>query len=254
MPATQIYMTNSRGIIWMSEDGKTGSFRNDEQKQFAQVGKPTWESTDLVTIVNTLKPTVLCGAVGRAPGCFSKAVITALCEVNAGKRPVVFALSNPKTQAEITAADAYTWSNGQVIYGSGTAFPPMQLNGKTHAPGQVNNFYIFPGMSFAAVCCDASTIPERLFMVAAEAVALALTPDEIATDRVMPHPDNIRDVSLNVATAVVLEATKLGIAGKPMGSTDAEVRAKLTKLMWSPGKGDAPMQSLGATPSSASQL
>ena len=28
----------------------------------------------------------------------------------------------------------------------------------------MNNFYIFPGMSFGAVQCDAQTIPERLFM------------------------------------------------------------------------------------------
>ena len=34
-----------------------------------------------------------------------------------GRRPVIFALSNPKSQAEITAADAYVWSEGKVIYG-----------------------------------------------------------------------------------------------------------------------------------------
>ena len=171
---------------------------------------------------------------------------------------VVFALSNPKTQAEITAENAYKWSNGkvhalaacppppphaplarcspptspltpllsanlfvlrpsrlparcrgaaraapsplvpQVIYGSGTAFAPITLNGKTFAPGQVNNFFIFPGMSFGAVMCDAKSIPEKLFMVSAEAVAKSLSAEEVATDRVVPHPDRIRDVSLNV--------------------------------------------------------
>ena len=38
VPKSQIVMTNSRGIIWVSEDGKAGSYRNDEQKMFAQVG------------------------------------------------------------------------------------------------------------------------------------------------------------------------------------------------------------------------
>ena len=83
----------------------------------------------------------------------------------------MFALSNPKSQAEVTAADAYTWSNGEVIYGSGTQFPPVLINGREHAPGQVNNVYIFPGMSFGAMCCEATAIPDRLFMVAAEAVS-----------------------------------------------------------------------------------
>mmetsp|Transcript_25454 Transcript_25454/g.64711 ORF Transcript_25454/g.64711 Transcript_25454/m.64711 type:complete len:523 (+) Transcript_25454:409-1977(+) len=234
VPASSIYMTNSRGIIWKTEDGSDGSFRNDEQKAFAQVGKPSFDSTDLVACVQQIKPTCLIGAVGRAPGCFTKAVIGALLDANADARPVVFALSNPKTQAEITARDAYEWSKGRVIYGSGTAFEPMTLEGKTFTPGQVNNFYIFPGMSFGAVQCGAQSIPEKLFMVAAEAVAKSLSEEEVALDRVVPHPDRIRDVSLEVATAVVLEAQSLGLAGKPLGETPDAVRRALVKRMWSP--------------------
>ena len=33
----------------------------------------------------------------------------------------------------------------------------------------MNNFFIFPGMSFGAMSCGAKTIPESFFMVAAEA-------------------------------------------------------------------------------------
>ena len=100
---------------------------------------------------------------------------------------------------------------------------------------QVNNFFIFPGMSFGAVQCDVQTIPERLFMASAEAVARSLSDDEIAKDRVVPHPDRIRDVSLNVAIATVLEAQRMGIANLTLGATEAEVRAKLEELMWVPG-------------------
>ena len=57
----------------------------------------------------------------------------------AGGRPIIFALSNPKTQAEITAHDAYTWSDGQVIYGSGTQFDPVTVGARKHEPGQVKN-------------------------------------------------------------------------------------------------------------------
>ena len=66
-------------------------------------------------------------------------MIEALVEVNGGARPVVFALSNPKTQAEITSEDAYRWSQGKVVYGSGTAFGPTVLDGKTFTPGQVSS-------------------------------------------------------------------------------------------------------------------
>ena len=77
-------------------------------------------------IIEYFKPDVLVGAVGRAPGCFTKEVVEAMVAVQeakgAGGRPIIFALSNPKTQAEITAADCYKFSNGKAIFGSGTRF------------------------------------------------------------------------------------------------------------------------------------
>ena len=42
-----------------------------------------------------------------------------------------------------------------MIYGSGTWFAPVEAGGQRHEPGQVNNVYIFPGVSFGAVCCKA---------------------------------------------------------------------------------------------------
>merc|ERR1712025_893641 len=101
-------------------------------------------------------------------------------------RPVVFALSNPKSQAEVTAENAYLWSEGQVIFGSGTYFAPVEVAGQMREAAQVNNVYIFPGMSFAAIQCHPRTIPDRLFMVAAEAVANSLDASDIAADRCLP--------------------------------------------------------------------
>jgi malate dehydrogenase (oxaloacetate-decarboxylating)(NADP+) len=234
VPRDQLYVTNSRGVIWKSADGSEGSFRNDEQKEFATVGKPAFDGKNLVEVVKNLKPTSIIGAVGRDPGCFNKDVVDAMLEVNGENRPGIYALSNPKTQAEITSTDCWKWSNGKAIYGSGTGMETVELNGKKFCPGQVNNVYIFPGMSMAAVCCKASTIPERLFMVAAEAVANSLDAEDLAEDRCVPHPDKIRHVGLNVATAVVMEAQKMGLAGQPLGTDAAEVKAALEKLMWAP--------------------
>lgn len=98
------------------------------------IGEPSFDSKDLVKVVEHVKPSVLVGAVGVAPGCFTKAVIDAL--MSSSEKPVVFALSNPKTQAEVTAENVYGWSNGQIIFGSGTAFDPVVAGGRTHSPGQ----------------------------------------------------------------------------------------------------------------------
>eukprot|EP00930_Biecheleria_cincta_P026140 TRINITY_DN18477_c0_g1_i2.p1 TRINITY_DN18477_c0_g1~~TRINITY_DN18477_c0_g1_i2.p1 ORF type:complete len:631 (-),score=122.09 TRINITY_DN18477_c0_g1_i2:190-2031(-) len=223
VPKSQLFVTNSKGIIWKSEDGTTGSYRNDEQKEFAQVGEPAYDSKDLVTVINNTRATCIIGAVGRDPGCFTRSVVEAMVETNKPSRPVIFALSNPKTQAEITSENAYCWSQGAAIYGSGTAMEAVQVQDKLRTPGQVNNVYIFPGMSMGAICCKAKTIPERLFMVAAEAVANCLSAEDLAAERVVPNPDRIREVGTSVATAVVLECQRLGIACETLGNTHQEV-------------------------------
>jgi len=252
VPASQVFVTNSRGLIWKSADGTKGSFRNEEQKAVAHVGQALPDGADLVAIVKHVKPDVIVGAVGRAPNCFTKAVMEAMTEVQAAKksgaiRPIVFALSNPKTQAEITAADCYAFTDGAAIYGSGTRFEAATVNGKTREPGQVNNFFIFPGMSFGTMLCEATTIPESFFMVAAEAVANSLDAHDIEVESVVPHPGRIREVNSNVATAVVLAAQKAGLAGKPLGSTPAEVESTLKAAMWSP-PGDTVKSAAAAKP------
>uniref|UniRef100_A0A7S0JDS5 Malic enzyme n=1 Tax=Calcidiscus leptoporus TaxID=127549 RepID=A0A7S0JDS5_9EUKA len=242
VPGAQIFVTNSKGIIWMSEDGKSGSFRNNEQKAVAQVGEPMFDSKDLVEVIKQIKPDCIIGAVGRAPNCFNKAVVEEMCKVQEAKkvpaRPLVFALSNPKSQAECTAEDCYKFSQGKAIFGSGTRFEPVTLDGVTRDPGQVNNFFIFPGMSYGCMRCQSKTIPERFFMLAAEAVANSLSADDIKFESVVPNPANIREVNLNVATAAVLGAEELGIAGKHLVPNDpknaAKVKAELLATMWQP--------------------
>ena len=85
-------------------------------------------------------------------------------------------------------------------------------------PGQVNNFFVFPGMSFGAMCCEASHIPDGLFMEAAEAVANSLDKEDVEADSVLPSTGRIREVGHNVAVRVVLAAQK-----------DAELQNKLKK-------------------------
>lgn len=232
---SRIFMTGSRGLLWKNADGTTNA-KNNEQKEFAQAGKPAWDCSNLLSIIQNAKPTILMGAVGVAPGCFTKEIIDAMVEVCGETRPVVFALSNPKTQAEITAANCYNWTNGRAIFGSGTHFDAVTVNGKELSPGQVNNVYIFPGMSFGAIACKATGIPDRLFLVAAEAVASSLSAADLEEERVVPHRDRLRDVSLEVAVAVVMEAQKLGLAEDEtvaIGDYDT-VKAALKKKMWVP--------------------
>lgn len=123
-----------------------------------------------------------------------------------------------------------------MIFESGTRFESELVDGQLREPGQVNNFFIFPGMSFGAMACNAKHIPERFFMVAAEAVAQCLDADDVKADSVLPNPACIREVGMNVAVAVVLEAENCYLARATLGANAIEVRKALETMMWSPSQ------------------
>jgi malate dehydrogenase (oxaloacetate-decarboxylating)(NADP+) len=149
--------------------------------------------------LKSVKPNILIGASG-AFGTFDQEAFDIMCENN--ERPIIFALSNPTSKAECTAEQAYKWSKGKAIFASGSPFEPVVYEGKTYHTGQGNNVYIFPGIGLAAMCVEAKTLPEEVFMVAAEALAALITEDEMAQGRVYPRLTEMRKISYEIALSV----------------------------------------------------
>jgi malate dehydrogenase (oxaloacetate-decarboxylating)(NADP+) len=159
----------------------------------------------LAEAVDAVRPTVLVGVSGQ-PSTFTAPILQKMAKLNA--RPVIFALSNPTSQAECTAELAYRETEGRGIFASGSPFDPVKHGGKTFVPGQGNNVYIFPGVGFGALACGAREVTDAMFLAAARRLAELVTPEDLAMGRIYPSLTRIREVSLELAAAVVAEARR----------------------------------------------
>jgi malate dehydrogenase (oxaloacetate-decarboxylating)(NADP+) len=130
-------------------------------------------------------------------------------------RPMVFSLSNPTSNTECTAEEAYGWTEGRAIYASGSPFDPVIFAGRKLVPAQGNNVYIFPGVGLGVLTCGSQRVTDEMFFVAAQALAAEVSADDLEHGSVYPPLAKIREVSVKVAAAVAEVAYQRNLATKP---------------------------------------
>ncbi len=184
--------------------------------------------TDLATAIRALRPTVLIGASGQH-GAFTRAILETMAEFN--PRPIIFSLSNPTSKSECTAEEAYTFTEGRVIFASGSPFAPVTIGGKTFIPGQGNNAYIFPGIGLGVITCGISRITDEMFLTAARTLAGLVMEEDLAQGRIYPPLKKVREVSLAIATAIARIAYERGLASVPR---PGDLRAYIASQMYEP--------------------
>ncbi|WP_158906667.1 NAD-dependent malic enzyme [Burkholderia sp. L27(2015)] len=182
----------------------------------------------LLDVVRNAKPTVLIGVSGQL-GAFSETVVRAMAECN--KRPVIFPLSNPTSRAEATPQDLEAWSEGRAVIGTGTPFPPLMRNGSKFKVDQTNNSYIFPGVGLGVIAVRARRVNDAMFLAAAKALA-NVSPARInPAANLLPPVTSLRDVAIEVALAVALQAHKDGLT---KGIETDEIEGLIRAKVWTP--------------------
>lgn len=198
------WFVDSKGLVVASRSDLV-----EHKRRFAHDHAPI---ADLPTIVETLKPHALIGVSGT-PQTFTESVVRAMARLN--KRPIVFALSNPTSQAECTAEQAYGWSDGRAVFASGSPFAPVALNGRTLVPGQGNNAYIFPGVGLGIIASRSNRVTNEMFSLAARELARLVTDEDLVCGRVYPALTRIREVSQAIALVVAKHVFDRGFARQP---------------------------------------
>jgi malate dehydrogenase (oxaloacetate-decarboxylating)(NADP+) len=194
-------MVDSRGLVVA---GRTGLA--EHKLAYAHEHPPV---ADFLGAVRALKPTAIIG-VGATPGMFTREVVEEMTRLN--ERPIVFALSNPTSKSECTAAQAYEWSGGKALFASGSPFDPVDFAGRHYVPRQGNNSYIFPGVGLGVVSVRSTRVTDEMFMAAARTLAEHTSDADLAQGSLYPPLNRVRGVSAHIATAVAEVAFRDGFA------------------------------------------
>ncbi|KAH7301029.1 hypothetical protein KP509_23G008600 [Ceratopteris richardii] len=200
----KIWLVDSKGLVVKSRWESLQHFKQNFAHEHEQC-------KDLLSAVQALKPTILIGTSGQGKT-FTKEVIETFTSYN--EKPVIFALSNPTSQSECTAEEAYTWSKGQAIFASGSPFDPVTYEGKTFIPGQGNNAYIFPGIGHGVLISGSIRMHNDMLLAAARALAAQVEQEHLHQGLIYPPFKHIRKISANIAVAVAEKAYELGLATK----------------------------------------
>ena len=165
----RIWLIDSQGLI-TSDRESIASHKVPFARQDVK-GSP-----GLLHVIDKVKPHVLMGLSGQG-GSWSRDVIEAMARHT--DRPMIFPLSNPTDRAEISAQDAYAWSEEACIFASGSPFPPVSVSGRPFHPPQSNNMLIFPGVGLGVHLAQAAHVSDLVFNQAAEALAEMVTDEQL---------------------------------------------------------------------------
>jgi malic enzyme len=144
-------------------------------------------------------------------------------------------LSNPDSSMEARAADVLAWTEGRALVATGSPSAPVTFDGMRVEVGQANNAFVFPGVGLGAVVSETRRISDRMFLLAARALAAAVPDDRLATGALYPALSSIRGVSRAIAIAVAAEAVAAGLsAGAERHHGVFEPAAEVDAATWWP--------------------
>ncbi|VFQ75825.1 unnamed protein product [Cuscuta campestris] len=239
---SQFWVVDANGLITEARENVDEDARPFARKINETQRQGLREGASLAEVVRQVKPDVLLGlsAVG---GLFSHEVLDALKE-STSTRPAIFPMSNPTKNAECTPEEAFAIVGDNVIFASGSPFKDVDLgNGHVGHCNQANNMFLFPGIGLGTLLSGSRIVSDGMLQAAAERLASYMTEDDVQKGIIYPSISRIRDITKEVAAAVIKEAIDEGLAegyqrgmdGKELNQLNTEQIMEYVKHnMWHP--------------------
>lgn len=197
-----IAVFDSEGLLHTGRDLRE-RFKREfalSKRSLEHFGLSEREDPSPVEMIRAFKPTVLVGATGQS-GAFTRDMVEEMAKHV--DRPVILPLSNPTSKSECTPQDALEWTEGRALVATGSPFDDVTYEGRRHVIGQSNNVFIFPGVGLAAIVAKSREINDDMFLVAARTLASCVSEERLALGAIFPSQNELRNVSLQIACAVV---------------------------------------------------
>lgn len=219
----RIFMYDRYGLVTSDMKGLHDFQQALAQKPDVFEGVCEW---DLEKLIGEVEPSILIGVSGQG-GLFTQPVIEALQKGHA--RPLVMPLSNPTSRAEATPVEIFTWTKGEALVATGSPFAAVEIDGHHYAVAQCNNVYIFPGVGLGVLAAGATHVTDGMLMAASNALAEQAPVVKEGEGALLPHLNDIREVSRDIARAVAAQAQLDGVA--PKVSRD-QLEKSLERNVW----------------------
>ncbi|RAL64165.1 hypothetical protein DID88_002058 [Monilinia fructigena] len=149
----KFWLVDTKGLV----TNDRGDRLAEHKKIFARTDNNGHQFATLEEVIEYVKPTALIGLTATF-GVFTESVVRAL-----------------KVSVE---AGAITWTEGTVIFASGSPFSPFTIkhsdssdSATTYYPNQGNNVYIFPGLGLGAILAKATRVTDAMVYQSAEALS-----------------------------------------------------------------------------------
>ncbi|WVR06598.1 hypothetical protein IAU60_003630 [Kwoniella sp. DSM 27419] len=229
----RFWLIDTKGLITSTRPDVTSGKIASHKKYFIRNDTEGKEYGSLAEVVEYVKPTALVG-LSTTFGAFEEPVVRRMADLN--ESPIIFPLSNPTSKCELSFADALDWTDGRVLFASGSPYAPIERDGKLREPGQGNNFLVFPGIGFGALQAGAKSVSSSMITASAIALSEALTEEEKSSKLLYPRLTRIREVSAAVAAGVVRKAQEEGLdtAEHLRGLDDAALLKAMNDAQWWP--------------------
>ncbi|KAI1438743.1 hypothetical protein GGR50DRAFT_637608 [Xylaria sp. CBS 124048] len=214
----KFWLVDTKGLVTWDRGDKLP----EHKKYFARSDNDGQQFRTLEQVIEYVKPSALVGLTATF-GVFTEPVIRALKasvdEGGAGRRPILFPLSNPLTKAECTFEQAIEWTEGTALFASGSPFSPIATKqgdkAVTYWPNQGNNVYVFPGIGLGAILAKASKVTDDMVYTSAAALSEALDAEEIQRGLIYPRIERVRDANIIIAREVMKAARRDGVSTLP---------------------------------------